>query len=707
MDKLKKDSKTEYELKIQKKKEERTIITVILSSIGGIIVMILALNKTLRDKVKVWGYDKWVLLSSFVSNWWGWVTGNINEKNDVNDVIKKSKILTFLNQYLHFRDSINKRHLLSSIMFTLGSGIAIGLTIVFLTAINLPYTKGNAIWGIVLSILATIVAGFFYIRVKNKEGFFKNDAFGLWSQLVNVKNILYDNRLKIASIIMVILGLTIAAGVTLQSEKSAIMGMSTLGVIAGIIGMFVVYTLIINSSFFEKIKQFKPFLLLFNLIFIIPCLISIALSWVTDQVRNTPSFVYTVLLIELVIILLYFVIPSVDRRFYFSLTNKKSNLDELNEIIKMNKQTKDNLHKQIFKIKKKFFIKSNNKNVINMNKKGVEDTWIDLISLFNNKELLKNRLIELGFCYKGQDTDSCDEILKERIYYLEDYKEKIVKMEQQIAGLKTEISPNEQLVETDEDDPDKSVMKSVKDAIVLQMKPVSLKNITTPTSIDKINIFTNVANQTNYSYGLSFWVFIHPQSGNIKQCNNIIDFDGRPKVMYCPTYNKIPNGDIVKYVKDGNIIRSKVVKSKLVSNEYVVYTLKNTITGKIYKNVHHSQIKYNYPYSVLKFVLGSSEETQQEYALPNLKMQKWNNIVINYIDGIYDLFVNGEMVNSFQGGMEEFKYNNITIGEDNGVSGGIANIVYYKNYLTKNKIIANYNSLKHKSPPIISNLLKV
>ena len=159
-------------------------------------------------------------MSSFVSNWWGWVTGNINEQNDVNDVIKKSKILKFLNQYLHFRDSINNKHLLSSIMFILGSGIAIGLTIVFLTAINLPYTKGNAVWGIVLSILASIIAGFFYIRVKNKEGFFKNDAFSLWPQLINIKNILYDNRLKIASIVMVILGLTIAAGVTLQSEKA-------------------------------------------------------------------------------------------------------------------------------------------------------------------------------------------------------------------------------------------------------------------------------------------------------------------------------------------------------------------------------------------------------------------------------------------------------------------------------------------------------
>ena len=88
-------------------------------------------------------------------------------------------------------------------------------------------------------------------------------------------------------------------------------------------------------------------------------------------------------------------------------------------------------------------------------------------------------------------------------------------------------------------------------------------------------------------------------------------------------------------------------------------------------------------------------------------MQKWNNIVVNFIDGTYDIFVNGEMVNSFQGDMEEFNYSNIKIGEDNGVSGGIANVVYYKNYLTKNKILSNYNLLKNKSPPIVSDLLKV
>lgn len=711
-----KETKLDKELKNQEAIKKKTTTTIILSAIGSVIAIVLALNKTLREKVLEWGKEKWTMLAGFVGNWWGWVKGDINETNDTNNVIKQSKFLSFLNQFFHFRDSNNNKHLLSSIMFVLGSGVAIGLAVVFFTAINSPYTKGNMIWAIVFSLLAALFAGFFYIRVKNKEGFFNNNAFSVWPQLMNIKNVLYNNRLKIASIVMVLLGLTIAAGVALQSERSAIMSLSTLGVIAGVVGMFVLYTIIVNSSFFEKIRRFKPFLVLFNLIFIIPCIISIALSWISEQVRNTPSFVYTVLLVELLIILLYFIIPSADRRFYFSLTNKKSNADDLNKIMKINQQRKEDLQKKILNIKKQFFKRSNNVNVLNMNKQGIDDTWNELFGLYSNNEtndLVKKRMIELDFCTKGEDIsmESCDTMLDENIEYIKTYQAEITKMEQEIASLKTEISPEEELVEMggETDESDAITMKAVKDAIVLQMKPVSLKTTTTPTSIDKINIFTNIANQTNYSYGLSFWVFVHPQSGSIKQCNNIIDFDGRPQVMYCPTYNKIPNGDVVKYVNPTTkkIMRTRVVNSKLVSNEYVVYTLKHVTSGKIYKNVHHSQIKYNYPYSVLKFVLGSTEETQQEYTLPNLKMQKWNNIVINYIDGTYDLFVNGEMVNSFQGGMEEFKYNNITIGEENGISGGIANIVYYKNYLTKDKIIANYNLLKNKSPPIISNLLKV
>ena len=149
-------------------------------------------------------------------------------------------------------------------------------------------------------------------------------------------------------------------------------------------------------------------------------------------------------------------------------------------------------------------------------------------------------------------------------------------------------------------------------------------------------------------------MFVHPQSGHVKDCNNVINFDNRPQILYCPVYKKIPKGELVDYIDDkGNkITKAKVTKSTLLPNNTANYNLES-MDGKKYLEVHHSNIKYKYPYSVLKFVLGSSKETQKEYALPNLKMQKWNNIVVNFIDGTYDLFVNGEMVNSFQGVMED------------------------------------------------------
>ena len=159
-------------------------------------------------------------------------------------------------------------------------------------------------------------------------------------------------------------------------------------------------------------------------------------------------------------------------------------------------------------------------------------------------------------------------------------------------------------------------------------------------------------------------------------------------------------------------INATVINVTQLGNRTYIYDLQDVIetdtNGKLieYTKIHGSKIKYDYPYSVLKLKLGSDPTTSKEYIMPNLKMQKWNNIVINFIDGTYDLFVNGTLVNSFQGAMEEFKYKSINIGEDGGASGGIANIVYYKNYLTKHKILTNYNLLKNKNPPVISDLLK-
>ena len=43
----------------------------------------------------------------------------------------------------------------------------------------------------------------------------------------------------------------------------------------------------------------------------------------------------------------------------------------------------------------------------------------------------------------------------------------------------------------------------------------------------------------------------------------------------------------------------------------------------------------------------------------------------------------------------------ITIGEKDGISGGICNVTYYPSALTKTQIDFSYNVLKLKNPPVI------
>ena len=633
------------------------------------------------------------------------------------------KILPFLREIPGklkslFKTITSDRNKFTSIMSVFTLAIISGFIFTIINSVENPYDKANSVLWLVLGIFSILPIVFFIIRLRNKDGFFAGETGdSMVGQLKNILEIMKRNFKTSATILSVLLAIVIFGLITLSSDNAFVTTSTGIMVMIGVIAMFVGYTIISNSDFFEKyIKNNQVLQLLFNLIFIIPCIIAVAFNWISDQLKNTPSFVYTILLLEIVIIALYFIIPSVDRTLYFSLSNKKSNLNDLQEIMRMNKQQKEDLQKKVFQLKQALFKKSHSQNVKYMNKQGVNDNWDELFKLYSNFESndkVISRLIDLGFCEKedGVVVGNCDETLNERVEYIKNTQAKINILQQQINSIKTELSPAEKLVDnTNPNIEGSDDMKEIRDAVVLLMKPVSLKKTTTPKSSEEINLFTNIANQPKYSYALSFWLFVHPQSGHVKDCNNVINFDNRPQILYCPVYKKIPKGELVDYIDDkGNkITKAKVTKSTLLPNNTANYNLESMDgTGTTYSEVHHSNIKYKYPYSVLKFVLGSNKQTQKEYTMPNLKMQKWNNIVVNFIDGTYDLFVNGEMVNSFQGVMEDFNYDNIKIGEDNGVSGGIANILFYKNYLTKDKIISNYNLLKNKNPPIISDLLKV
>ena len=88
------------------------------------------------------------------------------------------------------------------------------------------------------------------------------------------------------------------------------------------------------------------------------------------------------------------------------------------------------------------------------------------------------------------------------------------------------------------------------------------------------------------------------------------------------------------------------------------------------------------------------------YKQNNVLLQKWNNIIINYAGGTLDIFFNSELVKSAIEVVPYMKLDSLTIGTNEGVNGGICNVVYFKLPLTTAKMYILYNMVKDKTPPI-------
>jgi len=178
-----------------------------------------------------------------------------------------------------------------------------------------------------------------------------------------------------------------------------------------------------------------------------------------------------------------------------------------------------------------------------------------------------------------------------------------------------------------------------------------------PTYINKktnIGLYENLkggGSDYNYNYGLSSWIFLMAQPPNFgvgySKFTKVLDYAGKPTVWYNPAIN----------------------------------TLK--ITTKAFRKVNDT------PY----------EKTV--YKTTKLPLQKWNNIVINFIGGTLDIFVNKKLVASVSNLIPYMSNDNINIGDNPGISGAVANVTYFSRPISQQKIRFFYNNLVNKDPPII------
>ena len=172
----------------------------------------------------------------------------------------------------------------------------------------------------------------------------------------------------------------------------------------------------------------------------------------------------------------------------------------------------------------------------------------------------------------------------------------------------------------------------------------------------------NGSDKIDYQYAISFWTFIDSAPPNTNESYNkytsLLNFGYKPNVMYNAEKNTLI---VIAQQKNRNLLENNEL-SELEDNDKKI----------IYKN--------------------------DKYLL-----QKWNNIIINYSGGIMDVFLNGDLVSSEKNIIPYTTYDNLTIGNENGIEGGICNVIYFNRALDSMTIKGLYNQSKNKNPPTQTN----
>ena len=171
----------------------------------------------------------------------------------------------------------------------------------------------------------------------------------------------------------------------------------------------------------------------------------------------------------------------------------------------------------------------------------------------------------------------------------------------------------------------------------------------------------NGTDNFEYQYAISFWVFLDASPPNTNpsysKYTSLLNFGNKPNVLYNGETNTLK---VIMNQKD----LSKITNNKLTDFD--------------------------------------EDGNRVIYTNDKMLLQKWNNIIINYSGGVLDIFLNGDLVKSSVGVVPYYTLDNLTIGEENGINGGICNVVYFKRALNASNIYYLYNMVKNKTPPVLN-----
>jgi len=92
-------------------------------------------------------------------------------------------------------------------------------------------------------------------------------------------------------------------------------------------------------------------------------------------------------------------------------------------------------------------------------------------------------------------------------------------------------------------------------------------------------------------------------------------------------------------------------------------------------------------------------DTTTVYTNDKVMLQKWNHLVINYSSGHVDVFLNGKLDGAQIQVLPFMQKDSLVIGQNNGISGRVTGLIYFKHPMTAMSIKYMYEKFKTETPP--------
>lgn len=238
-----------------------------------------------------------------------------------------------------------------------------------------------------------------------------------------------------------------------------------------------------------------------------------------------------------------------------------------------------------------------------------------------------------------------DVLLKGPVYLNKQYTlgsyESLTKRTNKAAARRKNDNSQHIIYSTNDDNKNVSNKKNTKTEFSINLKPFNLgdREIKIDNAPQKWPARKMPVDTYNYTYALSSWIYINPQPPSTNQhyskFTRLLDYGSKPTINY-----------------KGNTNTIQVTVKMSDKNNKIIY-----------------------------------EDS-------NFPLQKWNHVLINYDGGTLDVFINNELVSSTPSIIPYMSNDIIYSGVDNGIHGGIENVIYFDDVLDKNEISLLYQTRK-------------